>query len=142
MQNWLQHQKQNQKQNSNSKRNNNHAVNKITKRTVKNLHNTSFQKFWNCQKIFIVNAFLMTFKSFIISSFIIILKFSLRSKSFIWYCSFIWKSLMSESFFHWEFFTFVLKQALSTEESWLRLVTSRCILTWFIVFSFAILWIY
>ncbi len=146
LQNWLQHQEQNQEQNSNSKRNNNHVVNKITKRTVKTYiirrHVTSFQKFWNCQRIFIVNASLMTFKSFIISSFIIILNFSLRSKSFIWYHSFVWRSLMSESFFHWEFFTFILKQALSTEESWLRLATSRCALTWFIVFSFAILWIY
>jgi len=35
----LQHQEQNQEQSSNSKRNNNHVVNKITKRTVKNLHN-------------------------------------------------------------------------------------------------------
>jgi len=39
LQHQEQNQEQNQKQNSNSKRNNNHVVNKITKRTVKNLHN-------------------------------------------------------------------------------------------------------
>ena len=35
----MQHQEQNQEQSLNSKKNNNYVVNKITKKTVKNLHN-------------------------------------------------------------------------------------------------------
>ena len=120
---------------------------KLSKTYIIRRHATSFQKFWNCRRIFTVNASLMTFESFIIFSFVIVLSFSLRSKSFTWYRSFVWTSLMLKSFFHWEIFTLVLKRALSIEESWLRLVTlrlvtSRRVLTWFTVFSFAILWIY
>ncbi len=77
---------------------------------------TSFHEFWNCWRIFIVNASLMTFKSFIIFLFIIVFNFSLRSKSSIWYCSFVWTSLMSESFSHWKLFTFVSKWALNIQK--------------------------